>query len=160
MGIVVLFLVWLNVDASHTEVLGGTVAAVIAVIYGVLRNTGPVSITWAQIGFKRMAKCFRLMLQQLLKDSGVNAATATTRPVSNWICCHVGAIPMPCSSSFFCEVEEWLGTMLSRPAVGQGKALNQLACDPRPSGGVRLRCVLSASRTIRKLDFFFTPIWG
>lgn len=126
LGIVVLFLVWLNVDASHTEVLGGTVAAVIAVIYGVLRNTGPVSITWAQIGFKRMAKCFRLMLQQLLKDSGVNAATATTRPVSNWICCHVGAIPMPCSSSFFCEVEEWLGTMLSRPAVGQGKDLNQL----------------------------------
>ena len=40
LGIVVLFLVWLNVDASHTEVLGGTVAAVIAVIYGVLRNIG------------------------------------------------------------------------------------------------------------------------
>ena len=49
-GIIVLFIAWLNIEASHAEVLGGTVAAVVAVIYGVMRNTGPVSITWAEIG--------------------------------------------------------------------------------------------------------------
>ena len=79
-----------------------------------------------QFGFKKLAKGFRLMLQQLLKDSGVSVATTTTRPVSNWICCHVGSISLPCSSSLFCEVERWLGETLSHPAVGQGRVLDQL----------------------------------
>ena len=48
-GVVALFWAWMSMDASHTEVLGGTAAAIIALVYGVLRNAGPISITWAEL---------------------------------------------------------------------------------------------------------------
>ena len=79
-----------------------------------------------QIGFKRMAKCFRLMLQQRWKDSGIQAATASVRPESQWICCHVGAVSLPVKVAFFSDVETWLQNQLGTPAIGQGKALDRL----------------------------------
>ncbi len=79
-----------------------------------------------QIGFKRMAKSFRLMLQQLWKDCEIQVATATVRPESQWICCHVGAVSLPVKLGIFCDVEAWLHTQLGSPAIGQGKALDRL----------------------------------
>ena len=80
----------------------------------------------AQFGFKKLAKSFRLTIQQLLRDCNVTASTATVRPSSKWISCHVGSISMPCSLLSFCNVESWLQLQLRHPATGQGKALNQL----------------------------------
>ncbi len=79
-----------------------------------------------QIGFKRMAKCFRLMLQQLWKDCGIQAATASVRPESQWICCHVGSVSLPVKFDLFSGVETWLRNQLGTPAIGQGKALDRL----------------------------------
>ena len=79
-----------------------------------------------QIGFKRLAKSFRLMTQQLLRDCNIDVSTATVRPESRWICCHVGSISMPCNFLNFGDVESWLTIKLGCPAMGQGKTLDSL----------------------------------
>ena len=79
-----------------------------------------------QFGFKFLAKSFRLMIQQCLRDCHIKAATATVRPESQWICCHVGAIALPVRVTSFTHVEAWLSKKLGVPATGQGKTLNSL----------------------------------
>lgn len=77
-------------------------------------------------GFKKLAKGFRLMIQQLLKDCNISASTATVRPESRWISCHVGSISLPVRLVEFSGVEAWLQKTLGCPATGQGKSLAKL----------------------------------
>ncbi len=47
-----------------------------------------------RFSFRQLSKWFRPLLQSVLKDAGVRYKTATLRPFSNSLHCHVGCISM------------------------------------------------------------------
>lgn len=71
-------------------------------------------------------KWFRLMLQQFLRDTRVCHVTCTTRPYSNWVCCHRGSIGFQLKEDVFHEVEVFLKGQLGSPATGSGKLLERV----------------------------------
>jgi hypothetical protein len=71
-------------------------------------------------------KWFRLMLQQFLKDARVCHVTCTTRPFSQWVCCHRGALGFQIRDDVFQRVEEFLHEQLGTPATGSGKLLERV----------------------------------
>ena len=71
-------------------------------------------------------KWFRLMLQQFLRDARVCYVTCTTRPFSNWVCCHRGSIGFQLKEDVFQSVEGFLQGQLGSPATGSGKLLERV----------------------------------
>lgn len=71
-------------------------------------------------------KWFRLMLQQFLKDARVCHVTCTTRPYSQWVCCHRGALGFQIRDDVFQRVEDFLREQLGTPATGSGKLLERV----------------------------------
>ena len=71
-------------------------------------------------------KAFRLMLQQWLKDHKILFHTATLRPRSNWIVCHRGCLAFPMVDDEWHSVETFFGSVMDKPASGQGKCLDKL----------------------------------
>ena len=84
---------------------------------------GQVANQWA---IHTRVKWFRLMVQQFLKDCGVEFVTCTTKPVGHWIRCFKGCIGFRVCSDQLAAVERWLGGSLSTPANGQRDALKRL----------------------------------
>ena len=81
------------------------------------------------VPFLTRVKAFRLMLQQYLKDAGIDYRTATLRPDSEFVACHRGSLSLPFDQVVWRSVEQCLCTQLSVPSNGQGKALASLV-DP------------------------------
>ncbi len=77
-----------------------------------------------QFNTRQLAKWFRLMLQQLLKDGRCKYVSATTRPWSSWLACHLGCLGLPLLPELQLSSEEWLAMQLDRPARGQGSAIS------------------------------------
>ena len=71
-------------------------------------------------------KWFRLMCQQFLRDARVGHVTCTTRPYSQWICCHRGVLAFQIRDDVYQGVEEFLQKQLGSPATGSGKALERV----------------------------------
>ena len=71
-------------------------------------------------------KWFRLMIQQFLRDARVCFVTCTTRPFSQWVCCHRGALGFQIRDDIFQRVESFLQQQLGSPATGSGKLLERV----------------------------------
>ena len=69
---------------------------------------------------RQLAKWFRLMLQQLLKDGNCKYVSATTRPWSSQLMCHIGCLGLPLRPELYTCSEHWLSDHLDRPARGHG----------------------------------------
>ena len=76
--------------------------------------------------FRRRSKWFRLLVQQWTKALGIDASTATTRPRSTFLVCHVGCIALPAKQSRLDGVEHWLRNHLKQPVSGLGVGLDTL----------------------------------
>jgi len=75
-------------------------------------------MTPEQFRFSRRCKGFRLMLQALFKAGKLQVHTCTTRPVSQYLLCHIGCLALPLKSLLHDKVEWWLGNNLLRPIRG------------------------------------------
>lgn len=75
-------------------------------------------MTPEQFRFSRRCKGFRLMLQALFKAGKLQVHTCTTRPVSQYLLCHIGCRALPLKSLLHDKVEWWLGNNLLRPIRG------------------------------------------
>ena len=74
--------------------------------------------------FPTRSKWFRLLYQQWSKDIHVRCATATMRPSSAMLACHVGCTALPVRRGRLSAVEAWLGLKLSGPVLGLGAGLS------------------------------------
>ena len=73
---------------------------------------------------RQLAKWFRLMLQQLLKDGKCKYVSATTRPWSSQLMCHIGCLGLPLRPELQQCSEKWLADHMDRPARGQGSTIS------------------------------------
>ena len=76
--------------------------------------------------FRTRCRWFRLQLQQMWKCFGWTISTSATRPVSDFLPCHIGCGAFPVKQEAWSHVETWLGTKLSEPISGHGEALDLL----------------------------------
>lgn len=79
--------------------------------------------TGEQFRFASLCKFFRLMLQQFMKDCGIKFRSASTRPFSQMLQCHVGCLGLPIRLVKQQEVERWLETNVVRPLRGSSSKL-------------------------------------
>ncbi len=76
--------------------------------------------------FRTRCRWFRLQLQTLWKSLGWHVATCTTRPVSDFLPCHIGCGAIPVKQETWSQVEAWLGRKTTEPISGHGEALDLL----------------------------------
>ena len=78
-----------------------------------------------QWSFRCRSKWFRLQLQQLWKDSKWVVKTATLRPASSRLACHIGCASIPVKPQYLVQVDRWLEGV-SPTITGHGCALDNL----------------------------------
>ena len=75
--------------------------------------------------FRERCKWFRLALQQLWKAADFQIATASTRPASQVLQCHIGCASICVLDSVVGDVEKWLFERVN-PILGCGSGLDQI----------------------------------
>ena len=89
-----------------------------------------------RFSFRQLLKWFRLFLQNVLKDLGVTYKTATLRPDSLKLQCHIGCISVSSKPDKFHQIESWLNTSCVYPVTvtGLGRDLDKLPLASMASG--------------------------
>ena len=77
-----------------------------------------------QFPYRLLLKWFRLLIQQLLKDTKTSFVSCITRPRCAMLCCHIGCLAIPLRAELEAQAEEWLVSHLDRPVRGQGSTLS------------------------------------
>ena len=75
--------------------------------------------------FRERCKWFRLTIQQLWKAADFKIATASTRPASQVLQCHIGCASVCVVDDVVCRVENWLVDRVP-PILGCGSGLDQI----------------------------------
>ena len=135
-------LAWIEgwVDQSDSERIQWISFAQLFILYQLEKGTIPVVKLhgrWSVVSetgfmlperfsFRQQAKWFRLLLQSVLKDAEVGYRTATLRPVSEYLQCHIGCISVKLKSVKHALIETWLGAECSGPITGLGQGLDLL----------------------------------
>ena len=76
-----------------------------------------------QFQYRLLLKWFRLLIQQMLKDSKTKFVCCATRPRSAMLSCHIGCLGLPLKAEHHARAEQWLLSKLDRPVLGQGSGL-------------------------------------
>ena len=76
-----------------------------------------------QFRYRLLLKWFRLLIQQLLKDTKTKFVSCITRPYCPMLCCHIGCLGLPLKAELIAQADEWLVLHLDRPVRGQGSDL-------------------------------------
>lgn len=87
-----------------------------------------------RFSFRQLLKWFRLLLQNVLKDLGATFQTATLRPDSLKLQCHIGCISVCLNQAKFHQIESWLNTSCVYPVTGLGQDLDKLPLANMASG--------------------------
>ena len=87
-----------------------------------------------RFSFRQLLKWFRLLLQNVLKDLGATFQTATLRPESLKLQCHIGCISVCLNQAKFHQIESWLNTSCVYPVTGLGQDLDKLPLANMASG--------------------------